>query len=95
MGKYGPGQPADFTGPRVTRSVSESLERLDTEYIDLILIHDIEYVDDLKEVPAPDTSPDCCALVLLPTQMIASHRSVLDIRFKDASSSVRIQLILK
>ena len=56
VGKYGPGQPADFTGPRVTRSVSESLERLDTEYIDLILIHDIEYVDDLKEVPASDST---------------------------------------
>jgi len=52
VGKYGPGQPADFTGPRVTRSVDESLERLDTNYIDLILIHDVEYVDDLKEVTA-------------------------------------------
>ena len=40
----------------MTRSVSESLERLDTEYIDLILIHDIEYVDDLKEVPASDST---------------------------------------
>ncbi|CAL5223727.1 g6284 [Coccomyxa viridis] len=56
VGKYGPGQPADFTGPRVTRSVSESLERLDTEYIDLILIHDVEYVDDLKEI-INDTLP--------------------------------------
>ena len=50
VGKYGPGQPADFTGPRVTRSVEESLQRLDTHYIDLILVHDVEYVDDLKEV---------------------------------------------
>ena len=49
MGKYGPGQPADFSGARVTRSVDESLERLDTTYIDLILIHDIEYVDDLQQ----------------------------------------------
>jgi L-galactose dehydrogenase len=50
VGKYGPGQPADFTGPRVTRSVEESLQRLDTHYSDLILVHDVEYVDDLKEV---------------------------------------------
>ena len=35
----------------MTRSVEESLERLDTHYIDLILVHDVEYVDDLnKEV---------------------------------------------
>ena len=61
VGKYGPGQPADFTGTRVTRSVDESLGRLDTTYIDLILIHDIEYVNDLKEValffPGSDTAP--------------------------------------
>ncbi|CAK0739889.1 hypothetical protein CVIRNUC_001206 [Coccomyxa viridis] len=57
VGKYGPGQPADFTGARVTRSVDESLERLDTTYIDLILIHDIEYVNDLKAEIINDTLP--------------------------------------
>ena len=31
-------------------SVSESLERLGLDYIDVILVHDVEYVDDLKEV---------------------------------------------
>jgi aryl-alcohol dehydrogenase-like predicted oxidoreductase len=30
--------------------VEESLQRLDTHYSDLILVHDVEYVDDLKEV---------------------------------------------
>lgn len=50
MGKYGPGQPVDFGADRVTRSVSESLERLDVEYIDVILVHDVEYADDLQQV---------------------------------------------
>ncbi len=50
VGKYGPGQPVDFGADRVTRSVSESLERLDVDYIDVILVHDVEYADDLQQV---------------------------------------------
>ena len=66
MGKYGPGQPADFTGARVTRSVDESLERLDTTYIDLILIHDIEYVNDLtEEVALSFPHPEAAALTFI------------------------------
>ncbi len=59
VGKYGPGQPVDFGADRVTRSVSESLERLDVEYIDVILVHDVEYADDLQQVSlfAP-----CCSM---------------------------------
>ena len=49
VGKYGPGQPADFSGERVTRSVAESLERLGMEHIDVILVHDVEYIDDLQK----------------------------------------------
>ena len=117
VGKYGPGQPADFSAARVTRrcgaravlaarksvllrymrtlwnsldycytimvqqqvhwsssgcaawqvctprppserrccvcgSVSESLERLGLDYIDVILVHDVEYADDLKQACA-------------------------------------------
>lgn len=52
VGKYGPGQPADFSGERCTRSVSESLERLGMDYIDVILIHDVEYIDDLQKARA-------------------------------------------
>jgi aryl-alcohol dehydrogenase-like predicted oxidoreductase len=50
VGKYGSGQPTDFGAERVTRSVAESLERLDVEYIDAILVHDVEYADDLQHV---------------------------------------------
>ena len=84
VGKYGPGQPADFTGPRVTRSVDESLERLDTNYIDLILIHDVEYVDDLKEVTVQLlTRVDLCMLYTLHTWFQ-----------RGAASSIRDQLSL-
>ncbi|KAK9917757.1 hypothetical protein WJX75_007874 [Coccomyxa subellipsoidea] len=56
VGKYGPGQPTDFGADRVTRSVSESLERLDVDYIDVILVHDVEYADDLQQI-INDTFP--------------------------------------
>ena len=35
----------DFSAERITRSIEESLTRLNVEHIDLILCHDIEYVD--------------------------------------------------
>lgn len=35
----------DFSAERITRSVDESLQRLNIDYIDLILCHDIEFVD--------------------------------------------------
>lgn len=35
----------DFSAERVTRSVDESLQRLHIDYIDLILCHDIEFVN--------------------------------------------------
>ncbi|RMZ53252.1 hypothetical protein APUTEX25_005241 [Auxenochlorella protothecoides] len=42
VGRYGQ-DTFDFSGPRVTRSVEESLERLHTSYIDLIQVHDMEF----------------------------------------------------
>ncbi|KAK9832647.1 hypothetical protein WJX81_006924 [Elliptochloris bilobata] len=56
VGKYAPGQPADFSAARVTRSVTESLERLGLDYIDVIQVHDVEYADDLKQI-INDTLP--------------------------------------
>lgn len=40
-GRYGSG--FDFSAERVTRSVDESLERLNLDYVDIILCHDIEF----------------------------------------------------
>ena len=36
VGKYVAGEPADFSAARVTKSVHESLERLQLKHIDLI-----------------------------------------------------------
>lgn len=40
-GRYGSG--FDFSAGRVTRSVDESLARLNLQYVDIILCHDIEF----------------------------------------------------
>lgn len=40
-GRYGSG--FDFSAERVTRSVDESLARLNLDYVDIILCHDIEF----------------------------------------------------
>lgn len=42
VGRYGP-ELFDFGAERVTRSVTESLQRLQIPYIDLIQCHDIEF----------------------------------------------------
>ncbi len=44
VGRYG-NSDFDFSAGRVTRSIDESLQRLNVDYIDLILCHDIEFVD--------------------------------------------------
>ncbi|NQU75246.1 MAG: aldo/keto reductase [Planctomycetes bacterium] len=49
-GRYGPElESCDYSAARVTASIDESLLRLRTDYVDLLQIHDIEYVAD------PDT----------------------------------------
>lgn len=42
VGRYGP-ELFDFSAERVTRSVAESLARLQVPYIDLLQCHDIEF----------------------------------------------------
>jgi L-galactose dehydrogenase len=44
VGRYGESE-FDFSAARVTRSVDESLRRLQVDYVDLIQCHDIEFVD--------------------------------------------------
>jgi aryl-alcohol dehydrogenase-like predicted oxidoreductase len=44
LGRYAPSH-FDFSARRVTESVDVSLERLGVEYLDIMLCHDIEFVD--------------------------------------------------
>lgn len=44
LGRYAP-QHFDFSAKRVRESVDISLERMKTDYLDIILCHDIEFVD--------------------------------------------------
>ena len=50
VGKYRAGEPADFSAARVTKSVHESLERMQLKHIDLIQVHDIEFAEDMRQV---------------------------------------------
>lgn len=50
VGKYIAGEPADFSAARVTKSVHESLERMQLKHIDLIQVHDIEFAEDMRQV---------------------------------------------
>ena len=46
VGQYGkPDHHFDFSAEGVTRSVHDSLKRLQIPYIDLIQCHDVEFVD--------------------------------------------------
>ncbi|NQU42326.1 aldo/keto reductase, partial [bacterium] len=46
VGRYGEHvEDCDFSAERVTRSVDESLKRLNVNYIDLIQVHDMEFGD--------------------------------------------------
>ena len=53
-GRYGEAD-FDFTADRVTRSIDESLERLRTDRVDLLLAHDIEF--DSPELVLNETLP--------------------------------------
>lgn len=50
VGKYIPGEDEDFSADRVTRSVHESLGRLQLKYIDVVHCHDIESARDMNQV---------------------------------------------
>ena len=43
-GKYGPDE-FDFSADRIRRGFEESLRRLGTDYVDILQLHDVEFVD--------------------------------------------------
>lgn len=65
----------DYSAKRAKESVSESMERLGIDYIDLINVHDIEFAD-LKQV-AEETLP---ALVELKEAGLVGHVGITDLQ---------------
>jgi aryl-alcohol dehydrogenase-like predicted oxidoreductase len=43
-GRYGPDE-FDFSAERIRRGFEESLRRLGTDYVDILQLHDVEFVD--------------------------------------------------
>ncbi len=68
----------DYSADRVTRSVYESMERLNIDYIDLINVHDIEFAD-LRQV-AEETLP---ALVKLREEGVVKHVGITDLQLEN------------
>ncbi|MCH2101853.1 MAG: aldo/keto reductase [Planctomycetes bacterium] len=50
----------DFSGPRVASSVDESLQRLRTDHLDLLIVHDVEFGDERQVVE--ETIPAALAM---------------------------------
>ncbi len=68
----------DYSGARAIESVSESMERLGIDYIDLINVHDIEFAD-LHQV-VDETLP---ALVSLRDKGIVGHVGITDLQLEN------------
>ena len=68
----------DYSGRRAQKSVSESMERLGIDYIDLINVHDIEFAD-LNQVVG-ETLP---ALVELREKGIVGHVGITDLQLEN------------
>lgn len=76
VGRYGQDE-FDFSAERVIASVSESLDRLQTDYIDIIQCHDIEF-GDLDKIVS-DTLP---ALMYLKDRGLVKHIGITGLPFK-------------
>lgn len=68
----------DYSGRRAQESVSESMERLGIDYIDLINVHDIEFAD-LNQVVG-ETLP---ALVELREKGLVGHVGITDLQLEN------------
>lgn len=65
----------DYSAERVTKSVYESMERLNIDYIDIINVHDVEFAD-LHQV-VNETLP---ALVRLREKGVVQHVGITDLQ---------------
>lgn len=68
----------DYSAERVTRSVYESMERLNIDFIDIINVHDVEFAD-LNQV-VDETLP---ALVALKDKGVVGHVGITDLQLEN------------
>lgn len=68
----------DYSAERVTRSVYESLERLNVDYVDIINVHDIEFAD-LQQI-VDETLP---ALHQLKAEGVVKHVGITDLQLEN------------
>ncbi len=68
----------DYSAERVTRSVYESMERLNIDYIDIINVHDVEFAD-LNQI-VDETLP---ALVALKEKGVVGHVGITDLQLEN------------
>lgn len=68
----------DYSAERVTRSVYESMERLNIDFIDIINVHDVEFAD-LNQI-VDETLP---ALVALKDKGVVGHVGITDLQLEN------------
>lgn len=68
----------NYSAERVTRSVYESMERLNIDYIDIINVHDVEFAD-LNQI-VDETLP---ALVALKEKGVVGHVGITDLQLEN------------
>ena len=68
----------DYSAERVTRSVYESMERLNIDFIDIINVHDVEFAD-LNQI-VDETLP---ALVALKDKGLVGHVGITDLQLEN------------
>lgn len=68
----------DYSAERVTRSVYESMERLNIDFIDIINVHDVEFAD-LNQI-VDETLP---ALVALKEKGLVGHVGITDLQLEN------------
>lgn len=68
----------DYSADRVTRSVYESMERLNIDFIDIINVHDVEFAD-LNQI-VDETLP---ALVALKEKGVVGHVGITDLQLEN------------
>ena len=70
----------DYSAERVTRSVYESMERLNVDYIDIINVHDVEFQGDLPGGLQKIVDETLPALVKLRKEGVVGHVGITDLQ---------------